>query len=202
MKRFAALLLSATIALAPVSVHAQASSFMPWHGLGTDNTEPFAPASAAGSTPFNSTYMPIGGIDSGTLVRGFRSDANGFFIVGVEPLGTAITCSSANVANAAATCTLAGVASKTTFISGFSCTASGATAALVVTATVAGLVTGTINYTFVFPAGVTAQATPLIVSFPTPVPASAANTGIVVTLPASGAGGTNATCNAVGSQVG
>jgi hypothetical protein len=36
------------------------------------------------------------------------------------------------------------------------------------------------------------------VSFPIPVPASAVNTNIVVTMPSLGAGNTNATCSAQG----
>lgn len=116
-------------------------------------------------------------------------------------VGTPITASSANAANAIATATLAAAAGKTTYITGFTVTASGATAGLAVTVTVAGVITGTMNYTFVFPAGVLVAAQPLIVTFPTPVPASAVNTAIVVTLPASGAGGTNATVNATGFQL-
>jgi hypothetical protein len=114
---------------------------------------------------------------------------------------TAITASSANQANANAVATLAAVSGKTTYITGFALTASGATAASVVTATVAGVITGTMNFTFVAPAGVTAQATPLVVNFPQPVPASATNTTIVVTLPALGSGNTNATAAAWGFQM-
>lgn len=115
--------------------------------------------------------------------------------------GTAITASSANQANANAVATLPGVAGKTTWIEGFTCTATGATGALAVTVTVAGLVTGTMNFTFAFPAGVAVAAQPLIVNFPQPLPASGLNTAIVVTLPASGTGGTNATANAWGFQL-
>lgn len=113
---------------------------------------------------------------------------------------TPITASSGNVANAPAVATLAGAAAKTTYINGFQCTASGATAGLAVNVTVAGCVTGTMTYAFVFPAGVV-SATPLLVTFPEPIPASTVNTAIVVTLPASGAGGTNASVSAQGFQV-
>ncbi len=114
---------------------------------------------------------------------------------------TALTADSGNQANASAAATLAGVSAKTTYITGFACTASGATAASVVTVTVAGVITGTLHYTFVAPAGVTAQATPLVVQFPYPIPASAVNTAIVVTLPALGSGNTNATTAAYGFQM-
>lgn len=106
--------------------------------------------------------------------------------------------SSGNVANAAAVATLPAVAGQTEYISGFELTAAGATAALAVTATVAGLKGGTLSYTFVFPTGATVGALPLTVEFDPPLPASAPNTAITVTLPASGAGGTNATASAHG----
>jgi hypothetical protein len=109
-----------------------------------------------------------------------------------------LTGASGNVANASAAASLAANASTTDYVSGFQCTAAGSTAALVVNATLAGVITGTQTYTFVFPAGVTAQATPLVVAFNPPVPASAVNTAITITLPAGGAGNTNAACNIQG----
>lgn len=127
-------------------------------------------------------------------------------ITGANPLpvnqviGVAVNGASGNKANATATATLAGVAGKTTYITGFQCTAAGATAALAVSATVSDG-TWTQTYAFVYPTGAAVQATPLIVTFPIPVPATAANTAITVTLPASGAGGTNAACNAQGYQL-
>jgi hypothetical protein len=111
-----------------------------------------------------------------------------------------ITATSANQANANAVATLPGVAGKFTYIQGFQCTASGATAGLAVTVTVTGITTP-MNFTFIYPAGVAVGATPLVVNFPQPIPSSAVNTAIVVTLPASGAGGTNATAAAWGYQL-
>ena len=111
-----------------------------------------------------------------------------------------VTGSSGNVANANAVATLAAVAAKTTYITGFVLTAAGATAAGVVTATVTGVITGTMSFTFAVPAGATVGATPLVVNFPVPIPASAVNTAIVVTLPALGSGNTNATASATGFQ--
>jgi hypothetical protein len=108
------------------------------------------------------------------------------------------TGASGNVAASSAAATLGAVAGRTNYITGFQLTAAGSTVALVVNATVTGLVTGTLTYTFVFPAGVTAQATPLIVNFDNPIPASAVNTAITVTLPSGGAGNTNAAANIQG----
>lgn len=110
-----------------------------------------------------------------------------------------VTASSGNVAAAAAVATLAAVAGEVNWISGFVLTASGATAALVVSPTVTGVVGGTQTYTFTFPVGAAVAATPpLVVTFPTPLPATAANTAITVTLPSGGAGNTNATAVAFG----
>ena len=114
--------------------------------------------------------------------------------------GTPLAISSGNKANASAAAVLAAATGKLTYITGFQLTAAGATAASVVNATVSDG-TWTLTYSFVFPAGVTAQATPLSVVFPIPIPATAANTAITVTLPAGGAGNTNASATAEGFQL-
>jgi hypothetical protein len=104
----------------------------------------------------------------------------------------ALIAGSGNVANAAATATLTGGALTTVYLSGFEMTAAGATAGLPVLLTVTGLLGGTRTFIFTFPAGVLVPATPLIVAFDPPLPASAINTPIVVSCPAGGAGNTNA----------
>ncbi len=106
--------------------------------------------------------------------------------------------SSGNVANTNAVATLAGAAGKTTYIWGFTLTASGSTSGLAVTATVAGLLGGTQSFAFDFPIGALVGAAPILYTFPVPWPASAQNTSIVVTLPAGGGGNTNAAATAVG----
>lgn len=98
---------------------------------------------------------------------------------------------SGNVANASAVATLTGTATTTVWISGFEITGSGATAGLPVIVTVAGLLGGTRSYIYTFAAGVLVGNTPLIVPYVPPIAAAAINTPIVVTCPASGAGGTN-----------
>lgn len=110
----------------------------------------------------------------------------------------ALIAGSGNVANASAAATLTPTALTTAFISGFEVTGSGATAGLPVTVTVAGLLGGTKSYTYTFAAGALVANQPLIVQFAPPLPASAVNTPIVVTCPASGAGGTNNTVVAHG----
>lgn len=115
-----------------------------------------------------------------------------------QGIAESLVASSGNVANAAATASLAAVAGKRNWLTGFVLTASGSTAALVVNATVTGLDGGTLTFTFTFPAGADVAADPLIVTFPSPVPASAVNTAIAVSLPAGGAGNTNAAASAFG----
>lgn len=111
-----------------------------------------------------------------------------------------VSADSGNVANAAATATLAGVAGQTTFLAGFEVTGLGATAAGFSTVTVTGLLGGTRTYEIAVPAGVTTPITPLIVEFTRPIPANAVNTSIVVSATAFGAGNTNAEASAHGFQ--
>ena len=113
-------------------------------------------------------------------------------------VATPIKASSGNVANASGVATLAAVATKTTYITGFDVTGSGATVGAAVSVTVAGLLGGTATYTAVAATGATVGNAPLVVRFDPPLPASAVNTAIVVTCPALGAGNTNNTVNAYG----
>jgi hypothetical protein len=109
--------------------------------------------------------------------------------------------SSGNQANATATATLAGVALKTTYITGFEVTGAGATAGLPVIVTVTGVLGGTLSYIYTAATGATLANTPLQVEFPEPVPASAVNTAIVVSCPALGLGATNNAVVAHGFQL-
>lgn len=135
--------------------------------------------------------------NSFTLQAGVGNAA--LVLAGAPPTGSLVS-SSGNVANAAAVATLAAAAGKTTYISGFEITGGGATAASLVTATVVGLLGGTASYTIGVVAGATAPNSPLVVEFNPPIPASAPNTAIVVTVPALGAGSTNSTVVAHGYQ--
>jgi len=108
---------------------------------------------------------------------------------------------SGNIANNTAAATLTPTATTTAYITGFEVTGSGATAALPVTVTVTGLLGGTRHYTYSFAAGVLVGNSPLSVTFFPALPASAVNTAIVVSCPASGSGGTNNTVVAHGYYV-
>ena len=113
---------------------------------------------------------------------------------------TAITGASGNVANTNAVATLAGVSAKTTYICGLVMSANGATTPAAFSATIVGTITGTLTIAYTATA-LNAPGSVVTVPFSPCVPASAANTAIVVTLPALGAGNTNATAAAWGYQL-
>ena len=98
---------------------------------------------------------------------------------------------SATGTTAAYTATLAAVAGMTTYICGFNST-SNATALAQGTLTLTGVITGTMSFAQTTTANTTANA-PLAQTFSPCVPASAANTAIVVNVPAPGSGGVSAT---------
>lgn len=112
-----------------------------------------------------------------------------------------VTASSGNVAAASAVATIPAVANKTAYLTGFMITSAGSTGAAVVSPTITGLIGGTMTLTYTSVAGVTLGNQPLIASLPTPVPASAANIAIVLTVPSLGAGNTNAAVSAFGYYV-
>lgn len=103
-----------------------------------------------------------------------------------------VNASSGNVANASAVAAMPVDAARTNYVTGFELTAAGSTAGLAVTATLAGVLGGTLSFAFTFPIGVLVPAQPLFVEFPEPIPASAINTAITLTLPAGGTGNTAA----------
>lgn len=109
-----------------------------------------------------------------------------------------VVATSGNAANAIAIATLPAVAAKTTYITGFDVTGSGATAGLPVVVTIAGLLGGSITYTYSAAVGALVANTPLSIRFPVPMPSSAVNTAITVTCPSLGLGATNNVVNAFG----
>jgi hypothetical protein len=137
---------------------------------------------------------------SQTITTGLADPVPGLNTAGSYVSSVQINCSSGVVAATAATCTLAAASGKTTWITGFDCGGSGATAAGDVTLTVSGLISGTESYVISVPAGVTGTAVSKGRAFTPPIQASAANTAIVVSLPSLGAGSTAQACNAEGFQ--
>ncbi len=158
-------------------------------------------ATSAKSAPPNTIGGSAAVCDPWSPQNCAKPDSSGNMPVTTEALptgGTMVSASSGNVANASAAATMPAVADKTNYLSGFQLTSAGATAAACVDATVTGLLGGTKTYTYCAPAGAAVGANPLQVDFYPPVPASAVNTAITVTLPALGAGNTNATANIQG----
>lgn len=144
------------------------------------------------------------------------ADASALKMQGSDTLGTPVTVSiappsstgstatavrgSATGGNVSNVATLAAAVGKFTYICGFAATAAGATAALNVTVQIAGAIGGNFHYTFTFPIGAVVPAQPIIVTFNPPLQSNALNTAITVTLPAGGAGNTDASCCAWGFQ--
>jgi hypothetical protein len=131
-------------------------------------------------------------------------DLSSFLLLWEQTYGPAslhVAGSSANVANAAAVATLpASTTGRTTYISHLRCSGGGATAAAMATITVAGPATSVILQ-MGFVAGVLLANVPVDYVFDPPLPASAPNTAITVTMAAGGAGNTNASCSAEGFQL-
>lgn len=107
------------------------------------------------------------------------------------PIGATPVTASATGTTAATAATLPAVPGQTTYICGFSIRAV-ATATATGNATVSGLLGGTLNFTYLTPAVASAvTAPPLEPTLGTYcLPASAANTPIVVTAPGNAGGGT------------
>jgi len=155
---------------------------------------------------FNSFFSPAPAAPDPVALKVQGPDTIGNLLpVQVFPAGagtssaTQVTASSTGAA-AALTETLPGVAGKTTYLTGFQITGGGATAASNITVTVTGLISGTNSYNITVPAGATVGITPLNVTFPNPISASAVNTAIVVNVPSFGAGNTAAAAAAQGFQ--
>ena len=155
------------------------------------------PSHSAG-TILNGCVTTPGLIDVGTPA--VLCDASGRFIMSpiVGSPAASVQASSGNVAAATATAAIPAVALKTNYITGFQINAGGATAGACVTATVAGLLGGTLSYTYCSVTGAGLPSPPLVVAFVPPLPASAVNTAITLSVPSLGAGNTNATANIQG----
>lgn len=114
------------------------------------------------------------------------------------PVGATPVTVSATGTTGVVTATLPGVASKTTYLAGFTIGAD-ATAFIVGTATVTGIVTGTASFRQAVGA-VASQTLDTTKYFDPPIPASAVNTGIVINSIAAGTAG-NTTVFAWGFQL-
>lgn len=109
--------------------------------------------------------------------------------VGFPTSATPLTASGTGTTGAV-TATLSGAASQTTYICGFSVTLTNPTAATNTSVTLTGVITGTMTFgaPTLAAAATTAQPEKIVQTFYPCIPASAANTSIVVNSPALGAG--------------
>jgi hypothetical protein len=114
---------------------------------------------------------------------------------------TTLAGSSGVVSASAAVATLTSAAGRLAYITGFSVSGLGATTAIVAAITITGLAAGTLNFGYPVPAGVGVAGPPMSVSFPSPLPASAVATNIVVTVASFGAGNTGAVAMAQGYMI-
>jgi hypothetical protein len=115
-----------------------------------------------------------------------------------EPPGaTPVSSSSGNVANATATATLTGTAGRWTYVCGVSFTPGFATAGAAVTATITNTPGGTLTFT-VSTTPNTAGPPPIVIPFTPCLQANSTGNNIVVSMPALGAGNTNASVSAWG----
>lgn len=108
--------------------------------------------------------------------------------------------SSGSVANATAAVTLAAPASGINYVTSIAITGAGATAASIVVATLSGVVGGPFAYIIAVPAGATTGITPIFRQYPIPL-AGVAGQAITLSLPALGAGNTNAAVNLAGFRL-
>lgn len=117
------------------------------------------------------------------------------------PNAVPITANAVGTTGAVAA-TLAAASGKFTWITGFVVVLSNPTAAASVTITVSGVTTNIVLSPNVLAAAATTlQPPPIVVTLPLPVPSSAVNTAIVVTLSALGAGAPSASVSAFGYQL-
>lgn len=117
------------------------------------------------------------------------------------PPGAVPVAAQGNGVNAIATATLAAAANKLNYLTSLQITGYGATAAAAVTASLTGCLGGGIGIDMGVPAGVNLTIQPVILTFNPPLPASAVNTAIVLTVPAFGAGNPDVRVSLQGYQL-
>jgi hypothetical protein len=97
----------------------------------------------------------------------------------------------ASVADATLTRTVAAAVGKVHYVTGFDLSLGGATLASLINVTITGLAGGTLTFVVPVIAGALLGSV-FSVTFPHPIPTSAANIAVVLTVPALGAGSTAA----------
>lgn len=171
-------------------------------GLSNTNQAWTVPVSGADSFRVRSTAVASGTVNVrvsiSSAVPPSSTSVCGTVTIGSQyPVGATPLTATATGTTAATTATLAGAASKTTYICGFSISAD-ATTAVAGNATVTGTLSGSLNY--IQNVGAATAAGLLSQNFNPCIPASAVNTGISVNSAAAGIAG-NTAVNAWGYQL-
>jgi len=122
--------------------------------------------------------------------------------LGKLPFGaTQVAVQSGNSPNAAINISLPAAAGKTTYITHLMVSGGGATAASLSSVIVANMLGGTYGLNFGVPAGITVGLPPIVITFDPPMPATAVNTALNITVAAFGAGNVAASASAQGYQL-
>jgi hypothetical protein len=120
-----------------------------------------------------------------------------------EPLGpaTLLSVGASSITAGPLTCTLSGVSGKTTYAQGFEVYGCGASVAVGIIVTLTGSA-NILSWGMGIPSGATVDIgeNRLDIEFPTPIPASATNTAIVLNVPSFGNGNVVATAVLYGFQ--
>lgn len=146
------------------------------------------PSTAAGAPKAAQAVALTDG--SGNLLKAIdNADGTATLAADVRSVGVAVTGSATGAAAAAVSASLPAVAAKTNYLTGFVVTATNPAAVVNGVVTVTGLVSGTLSFQFVEAVATGGQ---LVVTFDTPIPASAVNTAITANLPAITGGGAGA----------
>jgi hypothetical protein len=142
-----------------------------------------AAAATGDAVPSGVTLLAAAGVSNGTTIDRLKGDA-GVARVSLQAQATAVTGSATAAVNTATSTNLPAVAAKTNYVTGFSVTTQGGSAAAAGLVTLQGTITGTLNYQVGAGANFPVQ---FIHTFPSPIPSIAANTPLLVSVPALGA---------------
>lgn len=154
------------------------------------------------ATKLDTLETSVNAVNTSIATTNTKLDTVNTTVNSVYPVGaTPIQASSGNVADAAAVATFPAVANKTNYVTGITVNSTGATGSASVIATLVGALSGTLSFAYKTTSGAANLDTPMQLNFDPPIPASAVNTAMVLTLPALGAGNTHATVNMTGYYI-
>lgn len=122
------------------------------------------------------------------------------FLPGSQGTNRSYVKANGNGAASAINISLPADATRTTFIQGVWIRGLGSTAGGPATFTITGLAGGTMTFALEVPAGATIEMNPVLILFPEPLPGSAINTAVGLTVNSFGAGNTDVRATIWGFQ--